>query len=128
MCYNSVVQKRKEKMEKTITGVCLTDQADTPMKIINMEDRYQLFFGENLIGTFNNFCAAVSFAKNMHPVSMNEFPQYLRGMRDMHHMSQREMAQYLGVSISCLQKWEQRQRTPKKLTQKAVEQKIRRII
>ena len=59
---------------------------------------------------------------------MNDFPQYLRGMRDMHHMSQREMAQYLGVSISCLQKWEQRQRTPKKLTQKAVEQKIRRII
>ena len=60
--------------------------------------------------------------------TMNDFPQYLRAMRDTHHMTQAETARYLDVSISCLQKWEQRQRTPKELTRQAVEQKLRKLI
>lgn len=58
---------------------------------------------------------------------MNDFPQYLRSMRAMHHLTQKDMARYLGISTSCLQKWEQRRITPKRLTREAVEQNLRKL-
>lgn len=59
---------------------------------------------------------------------MDNFQQYLHSMRTMHRMSQEEMARYLGLSTSCIQKWEQGRRTPKRLTQQAVEQRLRKLI
>lgn len=58
---------------------------------------------------------------------MDDFSQWIRTMRAVHRMSQIDMARYLHVSPSCLQKWEQRQRTPKELTRQAIEQKIRKL-
>lgn len=49
--------------EPIFTGAYLTNQAHITLRIINMEDRYRVFSGETIIGTFDNFCAAVSFAQ-----------------------------------------------------------------
>ena len=58
---------------------------------------------------------------------MNDFSANLRTIRQTLKLTQADLATYLGVSLSCIQKWEQGQRTPKKLTQDAITQKLRRI-
>lgn len=58
---------------------------------------------------------------------MNDFSANLRTIRQTRKITQADLAAYLGVSISCIQKWEQGQRTPKKLTQDAITLKLRRI-
>ena len=57
---------------------------------------------------------------------MNDFSANLRTIRQTRKLTA-DLATYLGVSLSCIQKWEQGQRTPKKLTQDAITQKLRRI-
>ena len=58
---------------------------------------------------------------------MNDFSANLRTIRQTRKLTQADLAIYLGVSLSCIQKWEQGQRTPKKLTQEAIKQKLRRL-
>lgn len=58
---------------------------------------------------------------------MTGFSDDLRTIRQARKLTQVDLAIYLGVSLSCIQKWEQGQRTPKKLTQDAVTQKLRRL-
>ena len=58
---------------------------------------------------------------------MNDFSANLRTIRQTRKLTQADLATYLGVSLSCIQKWEQGQRTPKKLTQDAITLKLRRI-
>ena len=58
---------------------------------------------------------------------MTGFSDDLRTIRQERKLTQADLATYLGVSLSCIQKWEQGQRTPKKLTQDAITQKLRRI-
>lgn len=58
---------------------------------------------------------------------MTGFSDDLRTIRQERKFRQADLAIYLGVSLSCVQKWEQGQRTPKKLTQEAIKQKLRRL-
>lgn len=44
---------------------------------------------------------------------MNDFSANLRTIRQTRKITQADLAAYLGVSLSCIQKWEQGQRTPK---------------
>ena len=58
---------------------------------------------------------------------MTGFSEDLRTIRQARKLTQVDLAIYLGVSLSCIQKWEQGQRTPKKLTQEAIKQKLSRL-
>lgn len=58
---------------------------------------------------------------------MTGFSDDLRTIRQARKLTQADLARSLGVSLSCIQKWEQGQRTPKKLTQDAIKQKLRRL-
>lgn len=58
---------------------------------------------------------------------MTGFSDDLRTIRQARKLTQADLAIYLGVSLSCISKWEQGQRTPKKLTQDAIKQKLRRL-
>lgn len=58
---------------------------------------------------------------------MTGFSDDFRTIRQARKLTQADLAIYLGVSLSCIQKWEQGQRTPKKLTQDAIIQKLRRL-
>lgn len=49
--------------EPIFTGAYLTNEAKLVMHIVNKKDQYQVYHGEDFLGTFDNFCAAIFFAK-----------------------------------------------------------------